>query len=132
MAAAYFHAIAEKNCPGEFTVSSAGLKIKSRLGVLQEVEKLLQEESIHVLRIATNPIGLKQIRAADLVICMTNSQCDYLQNSFPSAKEKIRTLMSILGSDKEIFEPAKLSLFNIRRCFSIMRPALTALFEALS
>ena len=131
LAAACFKKIAEDAGVAELIVDSAGLRTNPREMICQEVSEVLAEEGLQPLQLGVRQVLPKQIKSADLVICFTSDQQEQLENTFLSAKRKTKTLMSLLHSDAEIFDPIKGGTKKFQQCLRMMRPALDALAQRL-
>ncbi len=131
LAAACFKKIAEDAGVTDLVVDSAGLRSNPRQMICQEVSEVLAAEGLQPLQLGVRQVLPKHIKSADLVICFTSDQQEQLENTFLSAKRKTRTLMSILRSDAEIFDPAKGGTEKFQQCLEMMRPALNTLAQRL-
>ena len=63
---------------------------------------------------------------------MTENQLAEILAVFPSAKNRTRTLMSLIGSDFSIPDPMGEDLQKHAACLKTMRPALDALLEKVT
>jgi len=66
----------------------------------------------------------KLIKSSELLLCMTSNQEDEVTSKFISARNKTKTLMSVIRSDADIFDPNKLGAEKFRQCLEMMWPAL--------
>ena len=62
---------------------------------------------------------------------MTRDQEREITSNFISARNKTKTLMSILREDKDIFDPNKLPIESFRSCREMMMPAIKELVQRL-
>ncbi len=131
LAAVVFKKIAEDAGVTDLVVDSAGLRCNPRQMIYEEVSQLLAAEGLQPLQLGVKQLLPKHIKSADLVICFTSDQQEQLENTFLSAKRKTRTLMSIIQSNTEIFDPAKGGIEKFQQCLELMLPALKALAERL-
>ncbi|MFA6931406.1 MAG: low molecular weight phosphatase family protein [Lentisphaeria bacterium] len=132
LAAAVFKKFAEDAGVQDLSVESAGLRANPRHMICEEVSKVLALEGLTPIQLGIQQVLPKNIKSADLVLCFTSDQQQELESSFLSARRKTRTLMSIIKSDQEIFDPCKGGLIKFQQCLAMMRPALQALAERLT
>jgi len=131
MAAAYFKYCIDKAGLKEIESDSAGIRANIREHVAQETIDALAKIGLAPLRIGTQLLTPKLIKIADLIVCMTSSQKDEVESSFVAATRKTVTLMSIIKSPKEVFDPHKQGLEKYVQCLDMMKPALEELAEKL-
>ena len=131
LAAAVFKKLAEDVGLSDLEVDSAGLRCNPRQMICPEVSEILASMDISPLQIGVKQLLAKDIKAADLVICFTSDQQKQLESSFLSARKKTKTIMSIIDSDIEVFDPAKGGKEKFRQCLDLMNPALKTLAQRL-
>jgi protein-tyrosine-phosphatase len=131
LAAAIFKKLAADAGLAGLEVDSVGLRCNPRQMICPEVGQILADEGISPLQLGVKQVLAKNIKAADLVICFTSDQQEQLESTFPSARKKTKTIMSIINSDSEVFDPAKGGKEKFRQCLNLMRPALETLAQRL-
>ena len=97
----------------------------------QGARQALAALGLEPLRIGTQAVQLFHIKTANLILCMTQEQQERLEKKYVSAIGKTRTLMSIIQSDRDIFEPRSQDAANHGNCLAMMRPALDSLADRL-
>ena len=76
-------------------------------------------------------LNAKLVKSAELILCMTRDQEREIKKKFVAARNKTKTLMSILREERDVFDPNKQELERYRACLAMMEPALRALVERL-
>ncbi len=131
LAAALFQALAAQEGLEECPCDSAGIRAQHGQHIAPEVEKVLAERGLLPRRLGVQLLTPKLIKSSELILCMTQNQEKELTTRFVSARNKTRTLMSILRTEKDIFDPNHLSLEKFRDCLQMMEPALQELVQRL-
>lgn len=129
MAAAYFAKLLRDREVTDVEVASAGLKAPHGETVCWEAREALRRKGLEPLIVGTTQLLPKMIKTASLLVCMTDAQREQAESMFVSAKGKIRTLLSIVNSQKPIVEPVKGDLQSHINCLERMIPALEALAD---
>jgi protein-tyrosine phosphatase len=132
LAAALFKKKAEEAGLADLVVDSAGLRCNPRQMICPEVSEVLTLEGLSPLQLGVKQVTHKNIKAADLVICFTSDQQKQLESTFLAARNKTKTLMSIIRSKGEVFDPAKGGKEKFQQCLELMRPALETLAQRLA
>lgn len=115
----------------ECVCDSAGLRAQHGQHIADGVVKVLAEWGLEPRRLGVQPLLPKLIKSADLILCMTGNQEKELTTSYVSARNKTKTLMSVLREDKDIFDPNHLSIEKFRSCRDMMAPAIQELVERI-
>lgn len=131
MAAAAFRALADARGLAAH-VDSAGLAAQHGQSVSPQARQVLQEEGLAPLRIGSQSITLRMIRAADLVVAMTRAHVDNLETRYAPARRKTFLLRTFAGQPGDVMDPYGGSVDTYRTCFETMRPALEALVDRLA
>ena len=131
MAATYFASLLKQRNIKDMEVASAGLTVHHGDTIYQEARQVLVARGLTPLAIGTVQLLPKLVRAAELIICMTDRQQEIIESKFPSAIGKCRPLNAVLKEDTPIAEPAKGDLKDYERCFDSMIPALDKLAEII-
>lgn len=131
MAATYFASLIKQRNIQDVEVSSAGLTVHHGDTICQETRQVLAARGLTPLAIGTVQLLPKLVRAADLIVCMTERQQEMIEDKFPSAIGKCRPLNAVLKSDIPIAEPAKGNLKEYEHCLESMIPALEELVEII-
>ncbi len=131
IAAALFQNAAKLGGLDDWEVDSAGIRAQHGQHIPDEVVTVLAEKGLQPLRIGVQFLTPKLIKMADLILCMTGNQEKELLTTFVSARNKTKTLMSILREDTDIFDPNHLSVEKYRACRDMMLPAIDELVERL-
>lgn len=91
---------------GEIQIWSAGLFTQDGLSASAEAIEAMREEGIDISRHRSRLIRDNLIEAADLILTMTVSQRDYLQDRFPHKLVNIFTLGEFAGDGSgEVIDP---------------------------
>ena len=131
MAAAYFASVVKQRGIQDIEVASAGITVHRGDSLYQETRQVLSNHGLTPLAIGTVLLLPKLVRAAELIICMTDRQQEIIEGKFPSAIGKCRPLSAVLKEDMPIAEPAKGSLKDYEHCLQSMIPALDKLAEII-
>ena len=131
LAAALFTKFAREGGLTEWQADSAGLRAQHGSQIDDNVRTVLAEKGLEPLRIGTQLLTSKLIKSAELILCMTNDQEYEIKKRFVSARNKTKTLMSILREDTDVFDPNKQDVERYRVCMAMMEPALQRLVERL-
>lgn len=129
MAAAYFADIIKRRNIKGVEVASAGLRAPHGETVCWEAREALNRKGLEPLQIGTVLLLPKLVKASSLIVSMTEDQREQAEEKFISAKGKVRSLMSIVGSSRPIVEPPKGNLKKYQECLEQMIPALEALAD---
>jgi len=131
MAAAYFRHCAAQAGLQDVEVESAGLRAHSELQICPEVTEVLAAEGLVPLRVGCNLLHPKLIKTSDVIICMTSDQKREIVSKFYSAARKTKTLMSVIDSSADVFDPHREGVERYAQCLKMMKPALEELAQRL-
>ncbi len=131
LAAALFHQFAKEGGLAEWQVDSAGLHAQHGAAIADPVRTILAERGLEPLRVGVQELSAKLVKSSELILCMTRDQEREIKKKFVSARNKTKTLLSILREDKDVFDPNKQDLERYRACVAMMEPALHELVERL-
>ena len=130
MAAAYIaHKMAELG-QTDFEATSAGTAVRHGDGIPEVAVNVLKEYGCTVQTITSNQLTLKDIRNADLVVCLTGELLREITGNYRSAKGKTVSLMSMVKDGRDVFEPRS-TADACRQCLQMMMPALNRMAERL-
>lgn len=133
MAAAMFDDFARRVGLTTMQVQSAGLRADARQMLPEAVTLTLADMGLRPLQLGLRQVQPKMLKSADLIICFTSNQLTELERGYPPARGKCKTLMSLISTDREVFDPGNGSdLQKFKRCAEMMRPALQSLAESLA
>ena len=131
LAAALFQKTADQEGLDDCPCDSAGLRAQHGQHIAPEVEKVLAERGLEPRRLGVQLLTPKLIKSSELILCMTSNQEKELLTRFVSARNKTRTLMSILREETDVFDPNHLPLEKFRACLDMMEPAIRELVQRL-
>ena len=131
LAAALFNQFAKEGGLSEWQVDSAGLRAQHGAAIADSVRTVLAERGLEPLRVGVQELNAKLVKSAELILCMTRDQEREVKKKFVAARNKTKTLMSILREEKDVFDPNKQDIERYRACAQMMEPALRALVERL-
>lgn len=131
LAAALFAQFAKEGGLAGWQADSAGLRTQHGAQIAEPVRTVLAEKGLEPLRVGTQPLTPKLIKSAELILCMTRDQEREIKKCFVSARNKTKTLMSILREDTDVFDPNKQDVERYRACTAMMEPVLRELVERL-
>ena len=120
----------ELNRLGDFEIGSRGLRVRKGESVPAECIEAMRGEGIEPLAHFPRQITLKDVRVADLIVCMSGECARKLTSSFRSAEGKVILLMGLAGRKEDVFEPRH-ALEPNKNCLAMMKPALDRLIERL-
>lgn len=90
----------------DIIASSAGVyAIEGSKASLNSVNILKKNINIDISHRYARQLNLDILEDADLVLTMTNSIRDLLQNKFPYMKDKIHSLSQYVGDYKDVIDP---------------------------
>jgi protein-tyrosine-phosphatase len=131
LAAAYFQRRLQEFGLDRIHTESAGLRTRRQDMIDRGAVDALAKIGLEPLQLGVRQLSPKQANSASLILCMTSDQATELEKKIPSAARKVRTLLSIVDSDGQVFDPRENDLGGHARCLDLMRPALDALVERL-
>ena len=114
----------------EFELHCGGLHVRRGDAVPPECIEVMRSQGIQPIAYFPRQISLKDIRMADLIVCMTEACAKKLTSSFRSADGKVIQLMGLVGRKEDVFEPRR-SPEPMKNCLAMMTPALDRLVERL-
>lgn len=133
IAAALFAQLAKKADMGEeWSADSAGLYARHGQMIAAEVRTVLEEAGCEPLRIGAQELTPKLVKSADLLLCMTEQQEKEISRRFISSRNKLKTLMSVMRDDADVFDPSRQGVEKFRVCVRMMQPAIEVLVERLA
>ena len=131
LAASYVYAkLKEKGRLEEFEIGSRGLHVRKGETVPRECIEAMRGDGIEPTAYFPRQISLKDVRVADLIVCMSGDCAKKLTSSFRSAEGKVILLMGLIGRKEDVFEPRR-ALEPNKNCLAMMVPALDRLIERL-
>ncbi len=131
LAATFLQYLAQEKGCADISAVSAGLNTRNGEPLCPEVSELMAEYQCRPTPGGTRQLQAKMLKSADLVLCMTREQQQRLEKNYPSARNKTKTLMSILKREQDVFDPRNEGLERFRQCLAMMKPALQELLERL-
>ena len=115
----------------DFEVTSAGTAVRHGDSIPEIAVNVLKEFGCIVPIITSNQVTLKDIRNADLIVCLTGELLKEITGGYMSARGKTVSLMSMLSDGRDVFEPRS-TAEACRQCLRMMKPALDRMAERLS
>lgn len=131
LAVALFQHYAKEAGLKDCVCDSAGLHAIHGQHIADEVTKALEEKGLVPQRLGVQLLSPKLIKASELILCMTSNIERELTTKYVSARNKTKTIMSILREDTDVFDPNHLSMEKYRSCIAMMEPAIQELVERL-
>ena len=131
MAAAYMKRRLEEAGISGVNVASAGIHTRRQDMVDRGAVDALAKIGLEPLHLGVHQLTPKQANSASLIVCMTSDQQTDVEKKIPTVARKLRTLLSIINSDRQVFDPKENDVGGHARCLDLMRPALDALAERL-
>ena len=114
----------------DFEVACRGLRIRKGDTVPRECIEAMQQAGIEPIAYFPRQLTLKDVRVADLIVCMSGDCAKKLTSSFRSAEGKVILLLGLVGRKEDVFEPRHAVEPN-KNCLAMMMPALDRLVERL-
>lgn len=134
LAAAYLAGKLKELGATDFDVQSAGFNIRRGDGMPPAAQQVIAELGYDCGRIAASPMALRDVRTADLIVCLSGAVLKRVTDGFFSARGKAIHLMSQLPERPErlrdVFEPRS-NLESCKNCLAMMRPALDNMAQRL-
>ncbi len=131
MAAAYLARKMAELGQTDFEATSAGTAVRHGDGIPEVAINVLKEFGCTVPIISSNQLTLKDIRNADLIVCLTEELLRQITGGYKSARGKTVSLMSMVSDGRDVFEPRSTAEI-CRQCLRMMKPALDRMAERLS
>ena len=113
-----------------FEVSSRGLRVRKDDTVPRECIEAMKQSGIDPIAYFPRQLTLKDVRMADLIVCMSGDCAKKLTSSFRSAEGKVILLLGLVGRKEDVFEPRRAVEPN-KNCLAMMAPALDKLVERI-
>jgi protein-tyrosine-phosphatase len=132
MAASYLAAKLKELQDTVHEIHSAGLLARKENSVGQGARAALAEKNVPLLHVGATPMTYKELRAADLVLCLNQEIRKSLTARFHFEGPKAILLMSLLDSQEPILEPKSGSVEANRACLAKMIPALDILAQRIA
>jgi len=130
MAAGYFRRLLELRGRREVTVLSAGTFAGAGEPAAPPAVAAMREFAVDLSGHRSTPLTPELIRAADLIVTMTEAHRQQIGAILPAALAKTRNLLSFAGQG-QVPDPFGGNTTTYAGCFAEMRPALDALFTRL-
>ena len=131
LAASYVQSkLKEKGKLDDFAVSSRGLRVHRGDVVPKECIEAMRAAGIEPIAYFPRQITLKDVRVADLIVCMSDACVRKTASSFRSAEGKVILLLGLVGRKEDVFEPRH-ALEPNKNCLAMMAPALDRLVDRL-
>ncbi len=129
MAAAYLASRLRELGGQGFGVFSAGMDVRRGSRMPKAAVEALGRMGLEAPGIRTVQVGLKEIRAADLILCATGEIVKRLTSSFISARGKT-VILSSLTDRRDVYDPRPV-VENCMNCLMMMKPSLDAVADRL-
>ena len=130
MAAAYLsHRLEELGCK-EVETFSAGTSVRRGDGIPEVAVNFLKSIGCTVPLLMSTQLTLKEIRNADLIVCLSEETFVRVSDGYKSAKYKTINLMAKFGGGEDVFEPRS-TLESCRNCMAMMKSSLDNMAERL-
>ena len=132
MAEAYLrHQCTERGLT-DVEVASAGTAAPPGCPASAQGRFVLWEEGVALDGHQSQPLSRELVESADLILAMTEGHRRQIESRFPESRGKVRTLLSLIGSPADVFDPYGGAVEDYAACFERMRPALEKLAEDLA
>lgn len=128
MAEAYFRHLMGN---AEVVVSSAGTSAWPGAPPSKNSLAVLAAQSIDATGLRSSQFSDAQL-SADRIYTMTRSHRDMLVGAYPELADRVKTLLSLVGSNADVIDPFGGDLAEYQACFANIRPALDALARELA
>lgn len=132
MAASYLAAKLKELNDTVHEIHSAGLQARRENSVGTGARTVLEEKGIPLLHIGSTQLDYKELRAADLVLCLNQETRKTLAAKYHFEGPKAILLMSLADSTEPILEPKSGSVEANRACLEKMIPALDILAQRIA
>ena len=135
MAAAYLAGKLKSLGATEFDIQSAGLHVRRGDGMPPAAQQVITELGYDCGWMSSKQLDLKEVRSAELIVCLSSEVLKKVSDDFFSARGKIIHIMTQLperpATLRDVFEPRS-NLESCKNCLAMMRPALDNMAEKLS
>ncbi len=122
----------ERKLHFEFAALSAGVFAYPDYPVSPEVQELLFQEEIDISGHLSQPLTEELLKDAHLVLVMTVSQRNYLQETYPLKKGSIFTLTEFIGmGETDIIDPIGRGIEAYRGTLQQLKDFLPLLLELI-
>lgn len=115
----------------DIEISSAGIHAFAGDGASVNAVKVMEEMGIDVACHIAKPVSKELIEDNDLILTMTKSHKDTLIFLYPSAKDKIFTLMEYAGKDGDIVDPFGGDVNVYRSCAEQLKNLIEEMFDKI-
>ena len=118
----------ERGCES-LSVRSAGLSALPGEPAADAARLVVRQHGATLENHASRPLTEDDVAWADRILTMTHSHLERLRASFPESAAAPKTLLQLLGSDRDIADPFSAEPAVYERCLATMLPALEALCD---
>ena len=132
MAESYFrHLLKQNKLTDEVCCDSAGIAVPEEPSVPEEAQELMTALGLTLENHLPKQVTAELIDSSDHIIGMTADHIDFIHSNFPQSKDKIRTILSLLGRSEDLADPKRGDLETFQNCFLSMMPALAELADRI-
>ena len=131
MAACYFRHICTERAIRNVTCASAGLATFGGAHMSKFAREALRQHGVPAPEHESQALSTLLMEKADLIVAMTADHVAELRARFPQAQTKVRTLLSFIGSNADVWDPFGGSLEEYTTCLATMQVALDELLRAI-
>ena len=132
MAEVYFRYLVRENSQEVVTIQSAGIFGVAGSKASKFAMEVVGEENLSLSKFRSQPLTEKLVKDSSIIVAMTQSHLENIIQLYPIARDKTYTLMSFIGSDRDIVDPYGGSRDTFRSCYEKMKPALNALLRCIN
>ena len=129
MAEVYFRNLCIQNSLHQILVVSAGLSAIEGCSASKMAQTTIEVAGLSLANFKSTIVDDGAVRQASIVVGMTNEHARDIICLFPHSQNKTYTLLSFLGSSRDIQDPYGGSEGTFRECFDRMKPGLDALVD---
>ncbi len=115
----------------EHDVRSCGTQVRRSASVGDGARAALAEAGVPLTRIGSTQLTVKDLRTADLIICLTEEIRKIVADKYHCSGPKAVTLFGLSGEKRDVLEPKSASLEANRSCLELLTPALKDLAARL-
>ncbi len=119
----------------DIAVCSAGIIDMHGAAADPAAMKILAEHGYDSLSHISSSISEEMMAEADWIVVMENAHRQQLRYDYPQYKEKIRLLKTFArdydGTNQDICDPYKQSIYNYRLCFSEIYLAIDGMMKCI-
>jgi protein-tyrosine phosphatase len=136
MAQAWFRYLLEQRAQGdniEYEVLSAGIHTIDGMSASREAVQIMKEAGLDISSHQSAKLSGELVQDAELILTMTRSHCEYMQNRFPEKAGQIHTLPAFAAdAESEVADPYGGGLSEYRNTLAQLQELLAKLLQKLT